>query len=757
MKRAVFLGLLLFMTAGVYGQGYFKIKDRQFYDENGQVFYPVAMTYVLNLTHNGPKNPTPSPTDLATNFYFAPNFHYGEVNDFECNSISSCTTEIAKDILKLKSLGFNTIHLTFRIGWNFPGSLKQDKFYVQAYQNCGDIDACWDEHNFVEITKDPVFLYVNEPVLNFLIAQMDMVIALITSPPLNMKVMLEIAKGGSLIDPLSSHADDYTDLLKYVAAHYSTNTQLICYNTTSEPTWSENNYVPKKKVCDWTTSWYDALKQADPNHLICTKGYVDEVIYWDPAVIKADFYGVHSYPFFKDYEKNTPGYDALQAALDRFKGQLYWFRNHCPKPVIIGETGFRASDFSNPVYQALYPGNLQNPHYYDGNISQQFDYGEQTLQNAMDCECMGYSWWGFQDDWNWKEVGFGLIHHGLMTDPPNTTYDKPVSSVFAALPAANTANCTPPANYLDPFNCGMFNTNHTNAVTGTLKDADGNPIKGGVVQALNWLYIDLNQQQNPYIQSWLYFYADDNGDFEAIPYNDSMPNQHRIVYIRGSAPGASKFETPLWTAPYGWTNVAVSPSNLPITLTELQRVNFGYNGTFDGETINQGIKKNLKGWNSVTVTNTIIDGTSDITARQEINISNEFHASNTSEVHIFTSDAFIECDLLPSFLRVANNNAVTEPTSISSQKAIEVSFSKKQESDFVIIPNPNSGMFNLEISNYENGNTIISIKDPLGIEKKKLTTVDANISLTLHNFPKGVYFVEAIIGSNKIVKKLIIQ
>lgn len=757
---------LLLYSANSYAQ-YFTIKGRQFYDETGQPFTPVAMTYMLYLTHNGPPNPTPSDIDLQNDFYLSPNNHYGDVQQFECNNVAACTTEIAEDIQKIKDLGFNTIRMTFRTSWNTNGSLQDDKFYVRSFENCSPdpIDDCWNDNDFVEITKDPVTLYANDPVINYLITQMDIIINIITSPPLNMKIMLEIGTGGSKIDPQSSHVNDYIDLLQHVASHYSTNTSLISYNTASEPVYSEDNYVVKNKVCDWTTQWYDAIKDlsADPNHLISTHGDIEDIIYWDPSVSKADYYEIHPYPNLKDYEKTTLGYDEAQASIDRFKGRMFWYRNYCPKPVMIGETGFRASDFSNLLYQAQYPGVLQDPLYYDGTIAEQLDYGTQTFQNAFDCECMGFNWWGYQDDWNWKEVGYALIHHGAIPSSPPDLHDKDVAAVFSTLPTPAINNCTPPSNYLDPENCKLFNPTKNNAITGTLKDNNGNFIKGGVLQALNWLETDLGDPldslDDEYIHTWLYDYAEDNGDFEIIPYNYTNIGDDRIIYVRGSAPGAEKFETPEWIPPYGWTDIQITPTNLLPSLTTLNRVNFGYDGTFDGETILQTEQKDLKGWNSVTVNNTTIDGTSDITAREEININSEFHASNTSEVHIFPSDAFIECGIITTFTRLASNNSPIPPETEQSSalKKIEINFTKNLPPDFLITPNPSNGNFQLEILNSAEVITTITIKSILGNELQKFQSSEQNISLDLHNLPKGIYLVEVMIVNKKIVKKLIIN
>jgi len=152
---------------------YFSIKGRKFYDENEQPFTPVAMTYMLYLTHNGPKKLNPTISDLQSNYYLSPNNHYGGTQEFEFDNQADCDSQILKDISKIKSLGFNTIRLTFRTRWNYHGSPQANKFYVRSFQNCNPIGNCWDDADFVELSKHPVTLFEDDPVINFLIEKMD--------------------------------------------------------------------------------------------------------------------------------------------------------------------------------------------------------------------------------------------------------------------------------------------------------------------------------------------------------------------------------------------------------------------------------------------------------------------------------------------------------------------------------------------------------------------------------------------------------
>lgn len=742
-------------------QNYFKINGRQIIDENGDPFFPVIMTYTQHLVHDdniSVPHLNPTMTELNDHYYLSPDYHMGVVNDYECTSVATCHDDIEEDFQKIKDLGFNTVRFGFNIKWKPGGSPMQNKFYVRTFENCGNIDGCWNDSDYVEFDYDAVNGYANSDVLNFMIDRIDELINIAISPPYNFKVMLSIGNGGSNVPDNTTAPNAFTALLAHVASHFSNYTSLISYDIASEPVGSENYFTSsKQQVCDWTTLWYDALKGADPNHLICTNGDVKDVIYWDPAVIKADFFAIHPYPELLMYEKTTPGYDVGQAAIDRFVGRMYWFRNYCPKPFSIGETGFTAADFANPDFDQDYPTmpglDLQDLISYDGTIAQQHDFAEQSFLSLMDCDGIAYNWWNYQDNWNY-EVGYGLLHHGEVpstTPNPPDWLHKPAADVFIN-PPTPTYICDPPGNYADPYNCGMFNTNQINAVTGQMVDNNNNGIGGGFLQALNFIEkISIGGGNFQYIHSWLYSYSDANGNFEIIPYTPNPLFTHTIVYIRGSAPGTEKFEV---GALYPWSTDQQMQNPGTITLDDY--VNFKYDGVFNGETISQSENKNLKGWNSVTVSNTTIDGISDITARQEININSEFQASNVSEVHIFPSDAFIDCDAVSGFYRMVENNST--PTQLTNiQKEIEIDFKKSVKPNVEIIPNPNSGVFTIEIFNAENSLISISIKNPIGNDLDRFISLEQKISLDLRYFSKGIYFVEVIIGNNKIVKKLIIN
>ena len=698
------------------------------------------MTYQINLNHTSDPILNPSISELNSFFNVAPTYHYGATGEFDCDTSHTCFLEMAEDFAKLKSLNFNTLRISFGFQWNPEKSQKDDKFYTRSIKDCGDLNNCWKDSDYVEVNKP----YSTSPILNFKLSKMDSIINIATSAPFNFKIILALETAASKINPQSAHANDFDSLLIYITNHYKTNTSIISYSIASEPRYSEIG-ARKFQVCDWTTQWYDAIKTVDTNHLITTSGHIQDVIFWDPSIIKSDYFEVHSYPDLAKYEKETVSYDLASAAINRFQGSMYWYRNYCPKPVMVGETGFRASDFQS---DSLYP---QDSLYYDGNLNQQFDYAKQTFQITRDCEALGYNWWNYQDDWNYIEIGYGLIHHGAIPSNPPNLYDKPVASVFDTIPQPGI--CSKPSNYFDPYNCGLFNTSHVNAVKGRLVDSDGNPIKGGIVEGQNWLYnVDDPDSPTPrdtgddkQFQTWYYYYANDSGYFEIIPYNYINLNLDRIVYVRGSAPGAEKFERGIYD----------TYLQMPTGLNEiiLKKLIFQYDGVFNNVNINHN---DLKGWNSVNVNNSTIQGTSNITAREEINIRNESRLYS-GEVHVYTSETMLDCNLTSDFFRLSKSGIFSNNSVIPGQKQIEIDFNLKNSLNFSILPNPNNGIFHLELSNYENVPVTISVISPIGNEYKKIETLEKIALLDLSTLSNGIYLVVVLEGNKKAVKKLIIN
>jgi hypothetical protein len=79
------------------------------------------------------------------------------------------------------------------------------------------------------------------------------------------------------------------------------------------------------------------------------------------------------------------------------------------------------------------------------------------------------------------------------------------------------------------------------------------------------------------------------------------------------------------------------------------------------------------------------------------------------------------------------------------------------EFNFMIIPNPNTGMFNLELTNFEPQATV-AIYNLLGEKIARYNrSVETLQPINLEGIMKGIYFVEVSDGKNKMMKKMIVK
>ncbi len=83
------------------------------------------------------------------------------------------------------------------------------------------------------------------------------------------------------------------------------------------------------------------------------------------------------------------------------------------------------------------------------------------------------------------------------------------------------------------------------------------------------------------------------------------------------------------------------------------------------------------------------------------------------------------------------------------------------DEQFVIVyPNPNNGIFNIEISNKEITNSSIQICNMQGkiiLQKDLSNSVNYTENIDISNFAKGIYLLKVEIKGKSIFKKLIVQ
>lgn len=783
------------------GTGYVTLKGRQFYDQQGVPFFPMVMNYHVELTHDNPNNPQ---------YKIIRSTIYGTAG---CvleggYTFNDCETSLAQDFAKMKQMGFNTIRLVGALSPN-----RNDNGALGFHTLSGSFsDLSINPSSFCN-NKQTIGLdapYTNaDAQLFFNLVKHFMDVA----DSSNMKVILLCADGsgsytngsGNIVyypDRGSSLTDaqDYAAFLHQLALAINSKPALLAYDLYNEPNYSW--YLPgrnmdknKQTVCDYFALWYDAIKAADPNHLITIGGTdYSDVFHWDTGVMKLDFVSVHYYP-----ERDKP-YET-----ERLINQHHWFTEALGKPWIVGETGFSSSGES-----CLIP-------YLDGDNAAQLVFMQAILPSVRDCGGSGFSWWEFQDKhWycvpdavcnptcancdNWGGFcGFDFElnqfttasiaaasnnilgnYHSLLAygdpDPVTGLYDAGIDKAAVAFTTAfdegngtpAPAACTgPTAYYDDPYHQGDFNTDAATYVTGFIQDQDGQPLPNAAVLALNWLETTdpYNTSGDPkddkYDHSWIYTFADGNtsgNNFTVKPYAPNHPNDPRIVYMVISSTGASKQEL---GQPYPWTDVGM---NTNVGTVVLNKIYFEYDAQINNTTVTtSSLQQNYNGWNTLTATNVTIQSgvISDWKARQEVNLQADFNAQSGSEVHIYTGETFAECPDYTGFARVAQTPANDNSNyKIPPNKGIELTFVKtgKTKPDAEIIPNPATGLFVIKMLNVGDASqTTVSIKNMVGKQLRKIIFAGSEYKMDMSHEARGIYMVEITTDKNRILKKLVIN
>lgn len=209
-------------------------------------------------------------------------------------------------------------------------------------------------------------------------------------------------------------------------------------------------------------------------------------------------------------------------------------------------------------------------------------------------------------------------------------------------------------------------------------------------------------------------------------------------------------------------DVQINPSSTG-TIT-LHFANPLYDATFDNEFINIGVAQNFTGLSTLTVSNTTVDGngttggSSDMKARNEVHITSEFHAKQGSDVHIFTSETFIDCDDVGTFSPARSGFSESDNQIGGSGIELKFKIPASNTVDALIIPNPNSGIFTvkLNISEDENKMTMV-IKNLQGQLILETNVVGNEFLLNVSNVSKGIYFINIYSDQLNITKMFIIN
>jgi dienelactone hydrolase len=87
---------------------------------------------------------------------------------------------------------------------------------------------------------------------------------------------------------------------------------------------------------------------------------------------------------------------------------------------------------------------------------------------------------------------------------------------------------------------------------------------------------------------------------------------------------------------------------------------------------------------------------------------------------------------------------------------------EKNAVDFSVIPNPNKGLFTLELESLNGSSPLISIYNTLGsiVEERKIETIEnetEQLSFNLNHLPSGIYFIRITGNSGQLTKRFVIE
>lgn len=735
---------LVICSGSLFGQGtgYVRLEGKQFIDHNGNPIYPLLVNWGALIQTDG------------VNYYPSPYNGYGPGNSFECVNEGGCRQQILNQFNNIRSMGFNGIRLF--------------GLYPEVNPSTGDYFFNVYNQNINILTKN----VSNPSELNILLnvySDLLEIAADVTGPPFYIIINTGGQKnkdGNTLLYSWTSFQPQYINFLTQLGQQLKNEPLLLAYDFYNEPCYHisfDSGVLNKEEACTLVSEWVDAIRIHDAKHLTTIGNCWDESIRFDPSCLKIDFNSPHFYPYaaFYGHTEQTRVWDYE----DQVKGLLYWMGKNMPIPWIIGEVGFAANDGVLPA-----PTWQDN---FNGTEAEQGDFASFLVNRNRDCAASGFSWWSYADYFwapdNSTNRGtnyFGLLKREITTcpDPLNPCpdmYKTPVTTFFSnygnnPLPPINSANCIAPDNYLDPYNHEDKNTNGFGEVTGTVTDQDGNPIGDALVYGWGWLYTETNGGQDKFYHYPFYSFTNSDpvkfplaiGEFKIRPYN----------YISPTDP-SKQILTNIWFAGLGlenkdygsWTAAPLTQNNF---MEPLRRINFGYNGIANNQTISAS-QRNLRGGESLLVKNSTItaSGISEITAQKKIYLEN-FRAEAGAYVHIYPAkyDHCVSYDGLRIINPFGDSNS-----SYNENRNNELILNFSTSSRIIISPNPANDIINIQLKGFQEG-VIIKILTTEGREIGNYSITDLGITkINTNGYNSGMYILVATDQLNQQTTRFIIS
>lgn len=674
---------------------YIKLEGKQFMYQNGAPFFPIVMNYNASILHDN-ASPIPNFKPVRTPAYGSKGCDY-----FEGYTWANCKESLGHDFKKIKEMGFNTIRLILT-----PS--RKDGSLGFKFQSNWFNDVC-DISNTTNYMFDFPSNNYNSPDAIAFFTIIEEVIEIADDNGLYVIYLCSDHSKAQFDDRFTSYADanDYANFLRALASHLQGKEALLAYDLYNEPGlnwWKHNISQPQKsEICNYVSMWYDAIHDNDDNHLI-TLGGTDfgDAISYDGSVMKLDFISMHLYTDTKVFE----GFDQSKM-INRLLDLIYWCSNALQRPWIIGEMGYTSSPDAciNDEYDFIH-----------GDYSQQAAFVSAVLPAIRDCGVSGFSWWCFQDlHYNcipplWgctavtnelictgnfpedEQVGqnyFGLLEYGdqdFVSGQLNSGYypdilEKPAVNVIDSFDFTTLGTCTLPTNqYYNPFG----HPSHPNEISGVvINEMTGQPIEFAVISAKTTIGTAANGKL---IEHWNYSFTNENGEFTSSPYDYlplSSPNTTTIEKLEIGAMGAEAIY-----------------SNSPYTLLwlhELKRDFFPYDENISNKILFNGDFEEFRGYNKLVVGNSVefkSGSSAELSARQEIHLTDELLAKSGSEVHAFIDEyMFPECTDYTGYkqINIPPNNPHLE---VLKPSDIDIKFRNYlTEFRIFVSPNPVSSTF----------------------------------------------------------------
>ena len=725
---------------------------------NGANFYPMVMNYAVELTK--------AQGDPWQNSYVTPYVEYGINNGpnggplsyfFECNNQTQCYTSLLNDWTYLQSLGFNTI----RVAGFYPIFNENN---IPFSFKCRESTSL--SNYYITINpSDP-----NDPGLLLVLDQYEQLIQLANS--LNLKLIFNTigrkSDFASVPGPANDEIDYYDAFVDQLSNRIVSNSTLqntvLALDVWNEPCYHDSsNNKTKEETCEIISRWYNTIK-AHGDFPLVTIGTCgsNDVLFYDPSVLKVDFHSLHVYPEWRSFEDKT---DPLiqQRAISRVFDELYWFNKTSPYPWILGETGFIAS--------AILPvQSVGGPH---GSLSDQVNFAQLIMDATCNSGGSGFSWWAFQDGfYNTVEPAsnhFGILERGYSTPTSPGGPEKPVANVFRNYVKPTSVNACGPSpinpSSLQTYNPALtyFNPyqhppNPNNTIKGYLVDQDGNPIANAYVGGHTFVGYDLLGET---IHSYQRIFTNANGYFEMIPtpyLPPLLPNvpfygKLHTLALTSSGGERKKFSEHFWIDCI--CTLFMPTSNNPLSFL-INRTNYSYYGEFENIFVLSNVTRNIEAKNQLTIKMSAFYPGSfvNVIAMKEVDLRSEFHIQNESTTHIFCKETNIDCNNYNGYameFKLKDNSAVSYPI---YESFVVLEFNKKQRNlGFKVTPNPTSDYF--EIISEHDESIEVKLFTIAGKYVNVFRFIGNSGQINSKELSKGIYILKNV--KNNEVKKLVIQ